>query len=375
MATPAMSPAGSTARSSRGKDQLPQLSEDTWTRWDEAVTKEMLTRQLSFIPQFYVDHEIMTVSNDVVIVPTTSTTGSVAPDPPYIEEGANLTLNTYSTSVRLSSAQLVSEGKQNLNVSPSVSNANGKDSGSAADFKPASTAVSLLIKAANLLAQVDDAICLSGQNALVNHPLLKSQRVQYLDPKLATNLDSGLLNIDSNGTLSLPLAQVIPVHPTQPPPTLAYQENHLDAIAQAVSVLNAAGYYGECALVLNTWPYAELHSALKHTLITPVEPISSMVRGGIIGTQGVPPFDGSKAGLPAKLPSGFPDGEILYMGILIALDGNAVDHVRGLMDDKLEAAVSYTKKEGQYYYFDVSHRHAIRQKDTLGVVVLAYMSA
>jgi hypothetical protein len=173
----------------------------------------------------------------------------------------------------------------------------------------ASTAVSLAMRAANILAQAEDLILLNGQNAFANAPLFRGAvpLVQVLDPNIRQNLDLGLLNIRPDGIITLPATQVIPVHPTvraaggSPP---RYAENSLNAVAQGFSVLQQLGHYEHYALTLNTVPYADLHSALPNTLIEPVEPVSHLIKAGIYGTGTLPPFTttpGQPTGLPGQI--------------------------------------------------------------------------
>ena len=215
----------------------------------------------------------------------------------------------------------------------------------------------------------------NGQNGLQS-PLFKQGTVQFRDPQLAQHLDLGLLNINpTDGSVALSPDQIIHVHPSVPPSpgTLPrYAENTLGAVAQGFSVLQAHGHYEHYALVLHTIPYADLHTALTTTLITPVEPLSHLIKLGIYGTGTLPPFSqtpGQPTGLP-KIPG------ILYTGVLVSLTGNTMDHVRGLLDQDLDVATTYNQKDvNENYRFRVLERFVLRLKDPTAVILLAFLDS
>jgi hypothetical protein len=260
----------------------------------------------------------------------------------------------------------------------------------------ASTLVSLATRAANFLAQVEDLVVFNGANAQ-NHPLFANQQVQPLDQKWFNSVDFGLMWIDpntnsadypkSNGpVLTLPgnktkgaQSQIIPVYPVQTGP-IRYAENTLNAVASAFSILQGMGYYENYALVLNTFPYADLHSALPTTLIEPAEPISNIVKAGIFGTGTLPPFSNTNGGgLPVAIADGttYPStnasglANILYTGVLMSLSANSMDLVKAIMDDNLDAVITFNQKD-QYekYRFGVVERFCLRQKSQPPPVVV-----
>jgi hypothetical protein len=121
----------------------------------------------------------------------------------------------------------------------------------------------------------------------------------FLDPTLPLTLDSGLLNISSDGkapptvSIGLPSNQVVLVHPALIGPTGTvplYRESTLNALAQGVSVLQGLAHYEGYAAIFNTTPYADLFQALPTTLIEPVMPASALMKSGIYGTGVLPPF-------------------------------------------------------------------------------------
>jgi hypothetical protein len=357
----------------RGKDQLPNWSDDIWKRIDAAVIDEMVRTRVAakFLPLVHVPRKVTTVPSDFVIVPDTKNTTFDGPIDLAlsVDESQTNRVNEFWIEFRLTPAQEEDERSEEIAMSQG---------------QRASTGISLAIRSSNLLAQAEDTILLNGQNGL-NAPLLAGGLVQFRDPNLKTNLDSGLLNIDGNGKVVLPNAnQVILVPPASDsegsPPS--YREKTLAAVAQGFSVLQSFGHYEHYALVLHTIPYADLHTALKSTLITPIEPISHIVKAGVYGTGTVPPFDEKGAGLPKQLPSevNLGSAKILYTGVLVSLSGNSMDHVRGRLDmdgagKELDVATSFNQKDvNENYRFRVLERFALRLKDNTAVILLLFLN-
>jgi uncharacterized linocin/CFP29 family protein len=353
-----------------------------------------------FLPHVHVDRKQTTVASDVVNVPQ-------AGDPAFsVDESATDRIQEYWTLFRLSVAQVEAEEHEEMAMSHQMVASHLQAPAVIGHHQPdmshpqrASTAVSLAMRAANILAQAEDLILLNGQNAAVNGPLFNGAvtLVQALDPNIKQNLDLGLLNIRPDGTITLPAAQVIPVHPTvvgsggSPP---RYAENSLNAVAQGFSVLQRLGHYEHYALTLSTIPYADLHSALPTTLIEPVEPVSHLIKAGIYGTGTLPPFTtgpGQPPGQPTGLPThildaqghpqplttipGISEGQsVLYTGVLVSLSGNTMDHVRGRMEDHLDVIVTFNQKdENEQYRFRVVQRFALRLKDPTAVILLLFL--
>jgi hypothetical protein len=282
----------------------------------------------------------------------------------------------------------------------------------------ASTAVSLALRTANVLAQAEDLILFNGQNAVANAPLFtgKTQLVSSLDlnlgPDLGADKDFGLLNIQalSPGTpqainvITLPPDHVFPVHPVPPPvgvpvfPPL-YQERTLDAVANGYAALQGFFHYENYALVLHTYPYADLHQALPTTLIEPVEPVSHLIKAGIYGSGTLPPFtqvtatvppQPAQSGLPTHildatgqpqllanvLPGVTAGQNVLYTGVLVSLSGNTMDMVRGHMEDHKDVIVTFNQKDqNEQYRFRTVQRFALRLKDPTAVILFLFMDS
>ena len=441
----------------RGKDQIP-WSDDVWNLIDNAVVEEITRSRMGakFLPQVHVHKKRTTVDSDVVVLPSTSSTSGQPADPSLsVDETTTTRVQEYSVQFRLSPAQMEAEGHYDteLNNQLAASPTPTGQAATASDVRKvhrASTAVSLALKTANILAQAEDLILLNGQNAVANSPLFVNGSVQPLDTKLLVNLDLGLLNIQpmvivtsTDGAtvgqiqplastptaafaatlpatsslanvIQLPSSQVVAVRPKTPvtsPPS--YQENSLNAVASGVSILQSNGYYDNYALVLHTFPYADLHQALAGTLIEPVEPIAHLVTAGIFGTGALPPFNPViSTGQPQAASTGLPTciinqpttanhnpttalliaptkaskasppvqgsggGNVLYTGVLVSLAGNSMDVVRGLMDDALDVAVTFNQKDAnEQYRFRSVQRFALRLKDPGAVVLLLYMDS
>jgi hypothetical protein len=318
--------------------------------------------------------------------------------------------------------------------SPTSAAQGGSSNGAAVMSRPhrAGTAISLALRTANPLALAEDCVIYSGQNAVANSALFSQAQpqVQCLDPSLQTDLDFGLANIQplaagSTAVTGLPagtpanvimlpasssgkVVQVVPVHPSvnsvgQPP---QYREQTLAGVAEAFSILQSLGHYENYALTLHTYPYADLHQALPTTLVEPVEPVSHLVKAGIYGTGALPPFTtptpanplAYKSGLPTMVLTsppgqtplvasalsvipGFNTAEgatpnVLYTGVLVSLSGNTMDLVRGILDDSLDAQVTFNQKDqNEQYRFRVFERFALRLKDPTAVILLLFLDS
>jgi hypothetical protein len=124
-------------------------------------------------------------------------------------------------------------------------------------------------------------------------------------------IDLGLLNLLLPGgsvpplLRALPPGQIVPVSPVTP--YGSYHERTVTAIVQAVSILGGNGQYGAFAAVLNTRPFADAHSPLPSTLITPAEPIRHLMNAGFYGTVALPPFLTPAGALNGGLPVSYPN--------------------------------------------------------------------
>jgi hypothetical protein len=133
-------------------------------------------------------------------------------------------------------------------------------------------------------------------------------------------------------------------------------------------------------------------------LIEPVEPISHLVKAGIHGTGTLPPFTAVNPalGAPQPLSTGLPtqingntinfpppgagvgaaSANVLYTGVLVSLSGNTMDHVRGRLDDSMDAMVTFNQKDqNEQYRFRVLERFCLRLKDPTAVILLLFLDS
>jgi len=402
-----------TGKPTRGKDQL-SWGDDVWQMIDDAVNDEIMRSRMAakFLPSVYVHKKKTTIESDVVVQPTAGS----ADQSLSVEEAASLRIQLLRTQIRLSSAQVDSEGEYDAELLKQLAAKSAqptKPGGQVAANRPhrASTAVSLALQAARLLAQADDLICHTGALAVAYHPLFTTGAIQSLDPNLLNNLDGGLLatlpstSIDQfqplpttatpataaatavANVLLLPPSQIVIIRPkiagTPASPTPLYQELLLNGVAEGVARLQRLNYNDNYALVASTVPFGQFFMALPGSLTQPIEPMSHLISAGILGTGNLPPFPvltdaGALAttatlGLStSSLSTGLPthyftdptkttvgsaiqdiqnligaNTNVLYMGFLVSLSGNSMDVVRGLMEDGLDVCMSLAQKSPQ----------------------------
>jgi uncharacterized linocin/CFP29 family protein len=417
MATDTKAPGGqgSVLKNSRGKDQI-HWPEGVWEALDAATTHELMRSRVAgkFLPQVYVHKKETTVPADIVIIPPAPPAGG-QPDALSIDEGMTVRMDELGVLTKLTVAQMEAEAHQG--AAAGAHDGEAHHPGSTATAAPtltaehhegghspehrqhhtppvrhhyASTGVSLSMQAANRLALAEDLYIFNGSNAVANAPLFINKTVQILDPNVLSNLGMGMLNISQGGAINPKLdpRQIIKVSPINPiagyvapaggppvGPPFFYRENTLNAVASGISVLQGFGHYEHYALVLQTYPYADLHQALPTTLIEPVEPISHLVKAGVYGTSALPPFDGNVAGLPVTDQGGNRLNGVQYTGVLVSLAGNTMDLVRGRMENHLDAVVAFSQKDpGEQYRFRTSMRLSYRLKDLTAVILLLFMN-
>jgi uncharacterized linocin/CFP29 family protein len=219
-----------------------------------------------------------------------------------------------------------------------------------------STAVTLAIRAANLLTQAEDMIIFQGAAAFSTPFFTANIRSRGVP------LDFGLLDIlpaaaPAGSPPPLPAAQVIPV------PLLAgarpgqYGENTFGAVAQGYAVLQGNGHYGPYALVLQTTPYADTHAPLATTLIMPADRIMPLMTAGFFGSGTLVP----SVGVPA--PAG-----LSFTGSLVSVGGNTMDLVVGF-----DAKTAFMQQDVDgSYRFRVVERLALRLKDPSAIIRLEF---
>jgi hypothetical protein len=287
---------------SHGRDKI-DWSPEVWKRIDAAVKEEIVRSRVAakFLPTVHVPAKAMTVPADVVSSATAADAGQPAL---AVDETATNRIFEYWVEFSLTPAQMEEEAAA-AHAHPSHGGHGPAHEGHGGHpghhhhqhHGYASTAVSLATRAANILAQVEDFVIFQGQNAFPSD-LISGASSVVNTRATAQTLDLGLLNLLlPNGTANpllgpLPASQVVAVSPAQTSGAQAglYQERTVAAVAQGYSILEGLGEYGPFVLVLNSVPFADAHSPLPTTLITPAEPIRALMNAGFYGTGSLPPF-------------------------------------------------------------------------------------
>jgi hypothetical protein len=297
--------AGARAHStpSHGRDKI-DWSPEVWKRIDAAVKEEIVRSRVAakFLPTCHVAAKAMTVPADVVSPTSAAEGGTTAL---AVDETATTRIFEYWVEFSLTPAQMEEEAAAAHSGHAAHTGHEAHHEGHGghghhqhhAHHGHASTAVSLATRAANILAQVEDSIIFQGQNAFGSQ-LVSGNNSPVNTRALATTLDLGLLNLLLPGGApnpllgNLPASQIVPVSPAQTSGAQSglYQEKTVAAIAKGYAILQALGEYGPFALVLHTVPFADAHSPLPTTLITPAEPIRHLMNAGFYGSGSLPPF-------------------------------------------------------------------------------------
>jgi hypothetical protein len=425
-----------TSRPTRGKDQL-NWGDAVWKMIDDAVNEQIIQSRMAakFLPSVYVHKKRTTIDSDVVVYPDASSANQWL----TVEESDSLRIQQFNTQVSLSRAQVEAEGEYDSefqNQLTAKSSQASPSSGNATANRPhrASTAVSLALQAAKLMATADDLICHTGALAVAYHRLFTTGAIQYLDPKLFNNLDGGILGIlpsTSKDTFQpLPTADstaavanvllldpsqiviVLPKTPINPPPSPGpfYYENLLYGLAESIGRLQRRYYNDHYVNVSSTSVFSQYFVPLQGALQQPIEPASQLMTLGIFGTGNLCPYPALTAagklattaaeslstGLPTHIfkdptkttpgsqiialsdpnspLSGFPAGaNVVYTSFVASLSGNSMDIVRGLMDDSLDVCMSLTTKSAnEDFIFNLAQRFALRIKDKWARVVQIY---
>ena len=189
------------------------------------------------------------------------------------------------------------------------------------------TAVSLAVRAANLLARAEDVVLFQGDEGLKD-PLLKAVK------RAGGNPGAGLLR---SADLSI---TVDPIGGGK------YGKNTFVALAVAYSQLQARGHYGPYALVVRSEIYADAYAPLPDTLVLTADSIKPMVSLGFYGTATIPPLS----------------------GVLVSVGGNTVDLVSSVNPITEFLQID---PDGEYR-FKVFERFALRVKDKTAIVRLEF---
>jgi uncharacterized linocin/CFP29 family protein len=137
-------------------------------------------------------------------------------------------------------------------------------------------------------------------------------------------------------------------------------------------VLTSQGHPGPYALVLNTFPYADLYAAVGlGSLVITADRVEPLVKAGLFGTGTIPP-NLNPGGSPASsMRSSPPDSpaEPAYYGVLVSLGGDTMDLVVGM-----HATTVFMQQDiNQLWRFRVMERFALRVLDTSAIQVLEFI--
>ncbi len=306
-----------------GHDKIPSWTDHMWTAIDNAVIDE---------------HTLTAIAAKFLTPPVSDSSGLGT-----VPADTVLTGNDGALSVDESETRTVIEISVQFRVRQTQT----------ADEK---TAVSLAIRAANLLARAEDLLIFQGLEGLKD-PLFTNKTVNLISPQ---NPGSTNNRIDSliNGQ------QIISVDPAEANPTnpdlSIYGENTYAAVAQGYAKLQEH-HYGRQALVLPTTIYADTYATRTTTLDIPAitaDRIKGLIGDHVYGSSALPSFGNPKENNTAK-------------GVLVALDGNTMDIVVQMAPS---VAVVTQEQSSNDFIFKVYERFALRLKDSLSVVELDFVS-
>ncbi len=231
------------------------------------------------------------------------------------------------------------------------------------------TAMTLAVRAANLISQAVDVTIFGGREAIEpggkQHPLFRENTIQMRSGPA----EPGLLNAPELNPED-PDFQIVPVLPHDPQETpQRYGENTFVAVEDAYRRLQrgsrmqddpstediyghlprrtglSQSHYGPYALVLHTEPYTDTYAPLPATLLMPGQRIQQLVQWSL-GTNTLPPFT----------------------GLLVSLGSSTMNLVVGM-----EATTAFLHEEPDgLFRFRVYERFALRLRDPTAVMLLKF---
>jgi len=190
------------------------------------------------------------------------------------------------------------------------------------------TGASLATRAANLLAQAEDALVFQG-DAVDDEPVFKlvSRRQSAGAGLVASAVDEVVIS---------------PVEGKAG----HYGEHTFAGVVEAYSRLEGRGHYGPFALALHDEVYADTFAPLPDTLISPADRIRPLVTAGFVGLGTLPKST----------------------GVLFSIGGNTIDLVLAS-----EPTTAFTQVDEQgLFHFRVSERFCLRVKDQTAIVRLRF---
>jgi uncharacterized linocin/CFP29 family protein len=206
------------------------------------------------------------------------------------------------------------------------------------------TARTLARRAANTLAQAEDAMIFQGVRAFEAEALFTEGRaLQRSGPTM-----TGLLTACESEPIEIPALgpEMFADLPALDLETPRFGPLTFEAVAKAYVSLQENEHHGPYALVLPPGPFADTQAALPRTLLRPAERIRNLLQSEIHATSHLPPLS----------------------GVLVSLGGSALELVVGR---EPEVAFMFEDGEGRYR-FRVWERFALRVKDETAIVRLDF---
>ncbi len=208
------------------------------------------------------------------------------------------------------------------------------------------TARTLARRAANILAQAEDAMIFQGAEALEAEAFFSNGKVLQRSGPVMT----GLLGPFEPAELSIVIPALGPEAlvdlPTLDAATPRFGELTFEAVSEGYVRLQTNAHHGPYALVLPPGPFADTQAALPRTLLRPAERIHDLLHSEIHATSRLPPLS----------------------GVLVSLGGSTLELVVG---QEPEAMFLFEDAEGKYR-FRVWERFALRIKDQSAIVRLDF---
>jgi hypothetical protein len=335
----------------RGREKL-HWDKKVWDRLDDAVHKEIARTRVAakFLPMHRVAQQTTSVASDIVIVPPITSgsgagpggilavfnlpNGNVPPpvtrwqpptSPPTtdnsyaVDEGATTRLIEFWVEFSLTPQQVEHEGTAPHDQHGATHPAHPEHSQHVSHDQHGlhdhhghlghSTAMTLVTRAALILAQAEDTLMFHGLGAFTT-PLF-TNFVRWRANGEPT--DWGLLDVIPVLAIApefgpLPASQVIQVlrktvpPPPDEPPSL-YGNNTFAAVTAGYAQLMSVGHYGPYALTLHNVPYADSFAPLSETLIMPADRIAPLMTAGFhdSGTLDSPGATAAAAGAAAAV--------------------------------------------------------------------------
>jgi uncharacterized linocin/CFP29 family protein len=190
------------------------------------------------------------------------------------------------------------------------------------------TGSSLATRAANLLAQAEDALVFQGDTAAGLPVFRLVNRRQSAGPGLVGSAQDEIVVAPASGEPG------------------RYGENTFAAVVEGYSRLEGRGHYGPFALALHDEVYADTFAPLTNTLISPADRIRPLVTAGFVGLGTL-----SRS-----------------TGVLFSIGGNTIDVILAS-----EPATTFSQVDEQgLFRFRVAERFCLRVKDRTAIVRLRF---